>query len=431
MRADGETQEDSQLEKAAPEPSRPGLVFIFSGGAPLFHPVPLTEGRLVLGREGAGGQPLPDERLSRQHAEVRREGTQWRVEDLGSRNGTFVDGEQVVGRRGFSSPRVLRLGNTLALFREDVGRLAGADVASGPERVLGPAFHAVLQQVEEAAVAGDTLLITGESGTGKELAAQAYHQAGPNARGRFVAVNCAAVPSTVAERLLFGSRRGAYSGAEADAEGYLQAADKGVLFLDEVAELSLEVQAKLLRVLETREVLALGASRPQPVSVCVCSATHKDLRAAVAAGQFRADLYYRLSQAEVRLPPLRERLEEVPWLLAYAVRGAPALHATFVEACLSRPWPGNVRELLSEARRAARAAAALGQRSLRAEHLDADAGMAMEAPAETAASPPPDRAAVEAALAAHGGNVSAAARALGLHRTQLYRLMQRWGPGSL
>ena len=432
MRADVETQEDSQLERAAPEKPRPGLVFVFSGGAPLFHSVPLAEGRLALGREGAGGQPLPDERLSRQHAEVRREGSRWLVEDLGSRNGTYVDGEQVVGRRAFTAPRVLRVGNTLALFREDVGRLAGADVTSGPDRVLGPAFNAVLEEVAQAAVAGDTLLITGESGTGKELAAQTYYQSGPNARGRFVAVNCAAVPATVAERLLFGSRRGAYSGAEADAEGYLQAADKGVLFLDEVAELSLDVQAKLLRVLETREVLALGASRPQPVSVCVCSVTHKDLRAAVAAGQFRADLYYRLSQAEVRLPSLRERLEEVPWLLAHALGAppAPALHATFVEACLSRPWPGNVRELLSEARRAARAAAASGQRSLRAEHLDADAGMALGGPMETSAAPPPDRATVEAALAAHNGNVSAAARALGLHRTQLYRLMQRWGLGS-
>lgn len=436
MRTDLETQEDSQLERAAPEPPRPGLVFVFSGGAPLFRPVPLTGGRLALGREGAGDLPLPDERLSRQHAEVRRDGAHWRVEDLGSRNGTFVDGEQVVGRRGFTAPRLLRLGNTLALFHEDVGRLAGADVVSGQDAVLGPTFHAVLEQVTPAAVAGDTLLITGESGTGKELAARAFHQSGPNARGRFIAINCAAVPASVAERLLFGSRRGAYSGAEADAEGYVQAADKGVLFLDEVAELSPEVQAKLLRVLETREVLALGASRAQPVDMRVCSATHKDLRAAVAAGQFRADLYHRLAQARVRLPPLRERLEEVPWLLAHALRDTPtpALHATFVEACLSRPWPGNVRELLGEARRAARDALASGNRSLRAEHLDAEAGLAMEGPSEPAApSPsatPPDRATVEATLAAHGGNVSAAARALGLHRTQLYRLMQRWGLGD-
>lgn len=433
MRKDLETQEDSQLERAAPEPPRPGLVFVFSGGAPLFRPVPLSNDRLTVGREGVGDLPLPDERLSRQHAEVRREGSHWHVEDLGSRNGTFVDGEQVLGRRTFTAPRVLRLGNTLALFRDDVRRLAGAEVLTRFEQVLGPTFQAVLEQIAPAAVAGDTLLITGESGSGKELAAHAYHRAGPNARGRFVAINCAALPASVAERLLFGSRRGAYSGAEADAEGYVQAADKGVLFLDEVAELSLEVQAKLLRVLETREVLALGASRAQPVDVRVCSATHKDLRAAVAAGQFRADLYHRLAQARVRLPPLRERWEEVPWLLAHALRDAPApaLHATFVEACLFRPWPGNVRELLGEVRRAAREATTSGNRSLRAEHLDAEAGQSLEGPPEPAAPVPAttslDRATLEATLAEHGGNVSAAARALGLHRTQLYRLMQRWG----
>ncbi|MCP3138260.1 sigma 54-interacting transcriptional regulator [Pyxidicoccus xibeiensis] len=421
------------MNQATPEPPRPGLVFIFSGGAPLFRSVPLDGSPLVLGREDAGGQPLPDERLSRQHAEVRREGSGWRVEDLGSRNGTYVDGEQVVGSRAFPAPRVLRLGNTLAVFHEDVRRLAGADVVVSPDAVRGPTFGAVLERVAPAALAGETLLITGESGTGKELAARAYHQSGPNARGRFVAVNCAAVPASVAERLLFGSRRGAYSGADADTDGYLQAADKGVLFLDEVAELPSEVQAKLLRVLETREVLALGAFRAQPVDVRVCSATHKDLRAAAAAGQFRADLYYRLAQAEVHLPPLRERLEDVPWLLVHALKGsaAPALHATYVEACLSRPWPGNVRELLGETRSAARAAAASGSRSLRAEHLDAEAGVALASPPPPAtAAPQLDRAALEATLAEHGGNVSAAARALGLHRTQLYRLMQRWGLGT-
>ncbi|MFP2913649.1 sigma 54-interacting transcriptional regulator, partial [Pyxidicoccus sp. 3LFB2] len=236
-----------------------------------------------------------------------------------------------------------------------------------PGRGARPHLGAVLERVAPAAAAGETLLITGESGTGKELAARAYHQSGPNARGRFVAVNCAAVPASVAERLLFGSRRGAYSGAEADTDGYLQAADKGVLFLDEVAELSPEVQAKLLRVLETREVMALGAFRAQPVDVRVCSATHKDLRAAASAGQFRADLYYRLAQAEVHLPPLRERLEDVPWLLAHALKGtpAPALHATYVEACLSRPGPATCESCWARCGARPATAAASGSRSLR------------------------------------------------------------------
>jgi DNA-binding NtrC family response regulator len=475
-------------------------VVIFSGGAPLWRTVAVGPERLMLGREGVGGQPLPDERVSRLHAEVGREPGGWSVADLGSRNGTWVDGEQVTGRRTFASPRVLRMGNTLALFTADVRRFEVAGVTAGLEGVRGPLLRAALDRVGMAAAAGEGVLITGESGTGKELAARAYHRVGPHARGRFVAINCAAVPAAVAERLLFGTKRGAYSGAEADAEGYLQAADRGVLFLDEVGELALEVQAKLLRVLETREVLALGASRPQPVEVRVCAATLRDLRAAAASGQFRADLYYRLAQCEVRLPPLRERPEEVPWLLAHALEeageGRPEVHASFVEACLLRPWPGNVRELLGEARRAAREAQPAGVRTLRAEHLAAGAGLPLSPvsvaplpgplavsgsvtgavsipgpgsvsglgstagavagsgsgsvlvpgsaagpgpvsgpgpggdtvpPPASASGTAPDRAAVEAALAAHGGNVSAAARALGVHRTQLYRLMRRWG----
>jgi DNA-binding NtrC family response regulator len=505
LRGGAETQEDTQPESGEggqEDRAKPGLVVIFSGGVPLLRTVAVGAERLMLGREGVGGQPLPDERVSRLHAEVGREPGGWSVADLGSRNGTWVDGEQVTGRRTFASPRVLRMGNTLALFTADVRRFEVAGVTAGPEGVRGPLLRAAMDRVGMAAAAGEGVLITGESGTGKELAARAYHRAGPHARGRFVAINCAAVPAAVAERLLFGTKRGAYSGAEVDAEGYLQAADRGVLFLDEVGELAPEVQAKLLRVLETREVLALGASRPQPVEVRVCAATLRDLRASAAAGQFRADLYYRLAQCEVRLPPLRERPEEVPWLLAHALEeageGRPEVHASFVEACLLRPWPGNVRELLGEARRAAREAQPVGVRALRAEHLAPGAGLPLSSVGEASlpgpvagpASPPvvpvfgpgrgavdgsvagpgsgfgvgadsasvpahgavaahgpgggtvppsagasgtasagapPDRATVEAALAAHGGNVSAAARALGLHRTQLYRLMRRWG----
>lgn len=448
MTRGADTQEDTGPDSegaARAEPPRPGLVVIFSGGAPLLRPVALDGGRLMLGREDVGGQPLPDERVSRLHAEVGRDAAGWSVADLNSRNGTWVDGVQVTGRRTYTAPRTLRLGNTLALFTEDVRRFEASGVMTGAEGVRGPALRALMDRVALAAAANEGVLITGESGTGKELAARAYHRAGPHARGRFVAINCAAVPVAVAERLLFGAKRGAYSGAEADAEGYLQAADRGVLFLDEVGELAPEVQAKLLRVLETREVLALGASRPQPVDVRVCAATLRDLRAAAAVGSFRVDLYYRLARCEVHLPPLRERLEEVPWLLAHALEaGAPEVHASFVEACLARPWPGNVRELLGEAKRAAREAQARGVRTLRAEHLFIGAGVSLAsedvtpfigfrgaaAPAPVAASPGgpmPDRPAVEAALASQAGNVSAAARALGLHRTQLYRLMRRWG----
>src|SRR6185436_2830275 len=190
------------------------------------------------------------------------------------------------------------------------------------------------------------------------------------------AVNCAAIPHTIAERLLFGARRGAYSGAEADAIGYVQEADGGTLFLDEIAELDAQVQAKLLRVLESREVLSLGASRPRKVDFALCSAASKDLRALVGSGGLREDLYFRIGRPAVMLPALRHRPEEIPALIARELaRCSPALtaHVALVEQCLLRPWPGNVRELVAEIRVAAQAAAKDGNR-VTAHHLAPSAG---------------------------------------------------------
>src|SRR6185295_6048190 len=192
---------------------------VFSAGAVGTRIMPLDAGRIELGRtDGSPGQ-LDDGRVSRSHALVERDGERWMVTDLGSQNGTFVDGERILPR-------------------------APTPVAR--------AAHAL------------------------------------------VAVNCAAIPEGLAERLLFGARRGAYSGIEADAAGYLQEADGGTLFLDEIAELDLPVQAKLLRVLESHEVLPLGASKPRKVDFALCSATSKDLRALIAMGSFREDLYFRV-----------------------------------------------------------------------------------------------------------------------------------------
>jgi transcriptional regulator with GAF, ATPase, and Fis domain len=270
-----------------------------------------------------------------------------------------------------------------------------------------------------------------------------------------VPVNCAAIPHGIAERLLFGVRRGAYSGAEADAEGYVQAADRGTLFLDEVADLDLQVQAKLLRALELREVMALGAARPRAVDLHFCSASNRDLRAQVTSGKLREDLYYRIARPAVTLPPLRERPEEMPMLIERELgRVVPdlSLHVSLVEACLLRPWPGNVRELLVEARSAAQAALMQGTRRVESRHLDPGAGEPLagsvpDAPAEESppSTPRPspretrsrtrpldarERARIEEVLRREEGNVAAAARALGMHRTQLRRLIGRHGIGA-
>jgi transcriptional regulator with PAS, ATPase and Fis domain len=156
--------------------------------------------------------------------------------------------------------------------------------------------------IADAARDSRTLLVVGPTGAGKELAARHFHRAGPRPQGPFVAVNCATIPAGLAERVLFGAVRGAYSGADSNADGYVHAADGGVLFLDELGELELTVQAKLLRFLETREVYAVGATRPRTVDVRVCSATHRDLRAMAGRREFREDLYFRLGRPQVALP---------------------------------------------------------------------------------------------------------------------------------
>jgi transcriptional regulator with GAF, ATPase, and Fis domain len=424
-----DTRDDATGDRARPAP-RPGVAVIFDGG-PVCRPVAL-EGPLVVGRDAGRGLALQDDSVSRQHAEVAFDGARWTVRDLGSRNGTFLDGERVERPASAQAPRVLRAGQTLLLLVPDVARLQ-ARVVVEDGVVAGPALQEARGAIARHAAEGRHLLLSAESGTGKELGARLFHQRSPRSRGPLVPINCAGIPATVAERLLFGAVRGAYSDARADVRGYFQEASGGVLFLDEVGELELPVQAKLLRVLETLEVLPLGASRSEPVDVQVVFATHRDLLAAVGAGTFREDLYYRIADPQVRLPPLRERPEEIPWLIAAELRRcAPGLtlRSRLVEDCLLRTWRGNVRELLAAVRSAASAAQAAGEELLTGAHLAPEPGAAATAPPTPA--PPADlksmdRADLERVLAESGGNVSAAARALGVHRTQLYRAIKAHG----
>jgi transcriptional regulator with PAS, ATPase and Fis domain len=384
--------------------------------------------------------------VSRQHASIERRARQWIVRDLGSRNGTFLDGERLLADAQASGDRVLRVGHSVLLLLDD-GRGHDEPPIDEDDAVVGPELARIYDDVHRHATA-PTLLIHGESGSGKELAARLYHDAGPRKDGPFVAVNCAAIPEGVAERLLFGAKKGAFSGAT-DAVGYVQSADGGTLFLDEVAELDAAVQAKLLRVLETREVIPVGAAAGVKVEVGIVAATHRDLRVGVAERRFRDDLYYRLARPAVVLPPLRGRRADIPRMIARelaAVDRTLAPHSKLIETCCVRPWPGNVRELRHAIREAAGVAQAAGRDVVRPEDLPARAGLPVRerapgmttqsrsaAPAAPAPAPAPpaeiSRDQVTKALAAAGGNVSAAARALGLHRTQLYRMMERFGIG--
>ncbi|WP_437753757.1 sigma 54-interacting transcriptional regulator [Sorangium sp. So ce1389] len=453
----------SGSEHLRPRRPVPGLVLVFSVDRPRCDVLPLKDGELELGRGEVGGVPLDDLRMSRRHARVRWSQGQWEIEDLDSRNGTSVDGVPLTGARVGGEPRIVRTGSSVFVIQADVEPFrAGISTAGGT--ILGPTLARSWDAIDRAARSGTVLHITGESGTGKEHAARAFHALGLRRGGPFVAVNCAAIPAGLAERLLFGARRGAYSGAGADAEGYVQAASGGVLFLDEVAELDLGVQAKLLRTLEAREVIPLGASRPVPVDFALVSATHKDLRAEVAAGKLREDLFFRIAQPTVRIPRLCERPEEIPWIVDAALRSAGAAtgrgqesaplsaHVTLLEACLLRAWPGNVRELMAEIRAAAQEAQSARSQVVQARHLSSSAGHAFapprpsapealapgaaeqgsrpqpaaagERPARRPASLPTDEI-IEEALRREGGNVARTARALGVHRTQLRRWLGR------
>ena len=225
----------------------------------------------------------------------------------------------------------------------------------GFESIIGrsPALKQVLERVRVVAPAPSTVLIVGESGSGKELIANAIHEHSPRAAGRFVALNCGAIPGEILEAELFGHERGAFTGAHQRRIGKLEAANGGTFFLDEISELSADLQVKLLRVLEERRIVRVGGNDEIPVDFRLVAATNRDLDGEVASGRFRQDLYYRLKVVTVSLPPLRQRTEDIPLLVAHFVarfnaqldrkvaRVAPQLLALLQ----SHPWPGNVREL--------------------------------------------------------------------------------------
>jgi transcriptional regulator of acetoin/glycerol metabolism len=440
MPVDDETCDDSRRMTGPGQLPLAGIVVVLAAGRPAALAVEIGRDGLEIGRASLGGVLESDDRISRRHVRITVRAAGWSVEDLGSRNGTFVDGRELApGESSAGRPAIVRIGRSLLWLLDDVRSLLGHSAT--PESQEGPIVGGVLRrafgEIALASRSSDTLLVLGESGAGKELAARAFHDArhGAASSAPFVAVNCAAIPEGLAESLLFGARKGAHSGAVNDSEGYIQAAHQGTLFLDEIAELDPLVQAKLLRVLETREVLPLGASRPKKVEIAICAASHRRLRDEVAAGRFREDLYFRVGRPEVLIPPLRARLDEIPWFVARELRRvSPELTASvaFVEACALRPWPGNVRELLREVTRAAHRALEVQSVVVEPDHLLDEAGAAMR---PGAAGPRASLARwsdedIQRALSDNAGNVRATARALDVHRNQLRRWVDKHGSAA-
>ncbi len=296
-----------------------------------------------------------------------------------------------------------------------------------------PAMKRTLAMILRAAPADSPVLIRGESGTGKELLARALHANSPRHAGPFVAVNCSAIPEHLLESQLFGHRRGSFTDARDDQLGLFQRAQGGTLLLDEIGDMAPALQAKLLRVLQESEVHPLGAPSPVPVDVRIIAATHRDLEALCAAGQFRHDLYYRLNVIMVRIPPLRERAEDIVPLVAFLLEkhgrrlGRPDVTVSREAMDLLRqaPWPGNVRELENAIERAL----VLGQdRVIGPADLPEFAAAATEARAETIQPlSEVERDQIVRALRLVKGNKAAAARLLGLDRKTLYRKLEGYG----
>lgn len=245
-----------------------------------------------------------------------------------------------------------RSGDDLAGF-DVVGELTPNE--DGFERIIGqsPALRRVLQMVEHVAPGDSTVLLLGETGTGKELIARAIHNCSSRRGQSFVKVNCAAIPSGLLESELFGHERGAFTGAITQKVGRLELADQGSLFLDEIGDIPLELQPKLLRVLQEREFERLGSTRTKKVDVRVIAATHRDLEGMILEKQFRSDLFYRLNVVPISLPPLRERPDDIPLLVQHFVRqfarkfgkSMEMISSGTMDALRHHPWPGNIREL--------------------------------------------------------------------------------------
>jgi transcriptional regulator with PAS, ATPase and Fis domain len=320
------------------------------------------------------------------------------------------------------------------LVLEDAGDVDASDVLFHGMASSDPLMKQLFRFIERIADDDSTVLIRGESGTGKELVAQAIHAASPRANEAFQAINCAALPPTLLEAELFGTVRGAFTGAVKDTPGLIRSAHKGTLFLDEVADLPLELQAKLLRVLETRQVLPVGGTQAKAVDVRVLSATHRSLRKEVEEGRFRADLMYRLRVIPLFLPPLRERTGDIALLARRFVdeqnaksrrRHIESVAADATDVLRRWSWPGNVREL----RNAVQYAFAIGDGPvLRATDLPPELldGRAFDddMPAKPVSAAPMTRAHIEQALAAAGGRRDEAAAALGVSRVTLWRWMR-------
>jgi len=385
----------------------------------------------IVGRDDECSVKLAGPDISRRHARLHCEGSDIVVTDLGSRNGTFVNGSRIKSA-SIGLHDVVRFGAHVALVTDQIGLTEEI----GPGLLAGPLMLARLSPLMRAASSDLPVILEGETGTGKEVVARWLHNLSGRS-GTFSAINCAALPESLAESELFGHCRGAFTGATRDSAGVFRGAEGGTLLLDEVSDLPLTIQAKLLRVLEQREVHPLGAAKPVAIDVRIVVATQESLTNTVNQKRFRQDLLARLNGITVKLPPLRNRRQDVLPLLSHVLAKltsgrAPTFNADFVERLCAYDWPFNVREVVLLARRLSALHGA--DTCLRADQLPAYfSGTGAKSQKEPGGSPtaplrisaePIEFPALIAALRASQGNIAQASAMLGISRQRAYRLMQ-------
>ncbi len=399
---------------------------------------------VIVGRDPSCQLVVAESGVSSMHAELVATPRGVRLRDLGSKNGTWAADMRVV-EAYLTEPTTFFVARTELRF--EAARTQKVDLPEvdhfGPLYGASPLMRDLFRRLEKSAASDLTVLVQGETGTGKELVAQAVHEASPRAKGPFVVLDCGAIPPTLAEATLFGHEKGAFTGAGAARVSPFVEASGGTIFLDELGELPLDVQPKLLRALAEKRVKRVGSSTYEPFDARVVAATRRDLEAAVNAGTFRSDLYFRLAQVRAFVPPLRQRLDDVPGLIRHVLEqlGAKGAWRRVTRSTLDRllryDWPGNVREL----RNAVSVALALAEEG---EPLDIAAAVGLKAPppkgkpveatairayhdAKREALTQFERAYFKQLVEATDGNVAEISRRTGLQRTHVRKYLRLHG----
>jgi len=450
----------------SPPAGAPLELAIFLGNETKIVPLPAA-GSISIGRLDENDVRIDDASISRRHAVIHLEKEPW-VEDLGSANGTSLQ-RRDMGANAETDRVAMSRGETFAVGIGDVitfgtvracirrqklqtsDDLGSGDLADEPV-VVDPNMKALLLEARRAAQGDLPILLTGETGVGKEVLARFIHRASRQSSGKFVVVHVAAMSESLLEGELFGHEKGAFTGALDSRAGIIESADNGTVLLDELGEIPLGIQVKLLRILEERCITRIGARKPRPINVRFIAATHRDLEAEVARGTFRADLYYRIHGTSFRIPPLRQRKADIPAIARVLLDAAckrldrenvPVLSDELLRALDAHDWPGNIRELRNVIDRLAvfcegnvarpehLPKTLVNKRSVHSADRLAKPTTEVQAPVAAdefrAAVEDLDRRRVLDALAACGGNQSRAAEMLGISRRTLVSRLDAYG----